>query len=110
MSEEVADCHQLIEQTQSLMSITEKPSPNPHKMRLSDPIVVVKDITVENKTSQRGKMVPFTKAEDKFLKDGLKKHGKSWTKIIRDDLYRFNPSRKTCTLLKRAKVLGLVTR
>ena len=102
VSEEVPDCHQLIEQTQSLMSI-------PDKMPKSNPIVVVKDIKSE-KLCRRGKMVPFSKAEDKFLSDGIKKHGKSWTKIIRDDLYRFNPSRKTSTLLQRAKVLGLVER
>jgi hypothetical protein len=104
------DSEQLIQKAQSLMSIVEKSPEKSNKMVPLQPTVLVKDIAPKGKANERGKMVPFTKSEDNFLRDGIKKYGKSWTKILRDDLYRFNRSRKTCTLLQRAKVLGLIKR
>ena len=102
------DSTKLIEVTQSLMSndsITSNAS-----AKLPNVNVVVNDIAPKANHRKRGKQVPFTKAEDKFLTDGVKKYGKNWTNIIRDETYRFNPSRKTCTLLQRAKVLGIIER
>ena len=104
------DTNQLIEETQSLMTNFVKSPEKSNETIPNQPTVVVKDIAQKDKPNGRSKMVPFTTAEDNFLRDGIKKHGKSWTKILRDDLYRFNRSRKTCTLLQRAKVLGLIKR
>ena len=104
------DSAQLIEKAQSILSNVKKSPEKSHKIVVKQPTVVLNDIASENKRNGRGKMVAFTKAEDNFLRDGVKKHGNSWTKILRDDLFRFNRSRKTCTLLQRAKVLGLIKR
>ena len=104
------DSDKLIENTQSLMSIQSTSSTISKRIELPEATVVLKDIVQKKYPRQRGKLVPFSKTEDKFLTDGMKKYGKSWTSILRDDSYRFNPARKTCTLLQRAKVLGLIER
>ena len=51
----------------------------------------------------------FQKTEDKFIADGLRKHGQSrWTAILNDCSYKFHPSRKASTLAVRAKSKHLV--
>ena len=55
-------------------------------------------------TNTRQKKTLFTREEDSFLLKGLQKHGKSkWTHILKDPEYKFHPSRKSCTLMMRAK-------
>lgn len=58
--------------------------------------------TTKTKTSRQRK-VAFSDIEDRFLKKGLEKYGSQWTVILGDPEYKFHPSRKTATLLKRAK-------
>ena len=62
------------------------------------------------KNRERQKKVPFSKQEDKFLSDGLRKHGNGkWTAILYDSEYCFHSSRKACTLLTRAKSQGVLS-
>ena len=50
----------------------------------------------------------FSSLEDKWISDGLKKHGPGqWTAILKDPDYCFHPSRKNNTLQTRAKRLKL---
>jgi len=57
----------------------------------------------------RKKKVPFSKLEDDCLRSGLKKHGNGkWTNILKDGQYKFHPSRKSSTLLTRAKLCKLI--
>jgi hypothetical protein len=50
----------------------------------------------------------FSSLEDKWISDGLKKHGPGqWTAILKDPDYCFHPSRKNKTLQTRAKRLKL---
>ena len=50
----------------------------------------------------------FSSLEDKYLSDGIKKHGTGqWTAILKDTEYCFHPSRKHNTLQTRAKRLSL---
>ena len=53
----------------------------------------------------RTKRVPFSKEEDQFLQNGIKKYepGK-WTSILNDSNYSFHQSRKASTLTVRAKL------
>ena len=52
----------------------------------------------------RQQKVAFSALEDKFLLDGLKKHGRGkWTSILNDNSYSFHCSRKPSTLAVRAK-------
>ena len=77
-------------------------------------INVTNEVSDQNTNStsgekQRQKEVPFSKMEDQFLRDGLKKYGKGkWKSIISDSGYKFHPSRKTATLLIRAKSQGFI--
>ena len=103
---EVKDSNQLIQQTQNIMS--NATASNSVCTEMQNVSVVLNDIATKSGVRKRMKQEPFSKAEDKFLTDGVKKHGKSWTSIIRDETYRFHPTRKTCTLLQRAKLLGII--
>ena len=93
----------LIEKTTQLMSVPDHPKKNALSSK-NTVQVVVEDIV----KSQRQKMIPFSNMEDKFLQDGIQKHGKSWTRILKDPSFKFQPSRQHCTLAQRAKKLGLV--
>ena len=54
--------------------------------------------------NQRQKKVPFSGIEDSFLQKGIKRYGKGkWKSILSDPEFKFHPSRKTATLLVRAK-------
>ena len=51
----------------------------------------------------------FTPTEDKYLKAGVHKYGKSsWSKILRDKEYNFTASRTRDSLRMRAKTLGIL--
>ena len=91
----------LIEEASKLMSKASQPK---SKRKLIDVKVVVDDIA----RNTRQKITPFSIHEDKFLKEGIEKHGKSWTTILKDPSFKFQPSRQHCTLAQRAKKLGLV--
>ena len=103
-----SDSTKLIEQTQLMMSNASSSSLN--RTEMPNVSVVVKDIAEKSSVRKRVSQVPFTKLEDNYLIDAVKKHGNSWTRIIRDQSFQFNPSRKTSTLLQRAKVLGIIER
>ena len=60
-------------------------------------------------TQKRQKKHSFTKEEDSFIADGLKKYGKGkWTNILKDPDYKFHPSRKNSSLMTRAKSINLI--
>ena len=60
-------------------------------------------------TSIRKRKNSFSKEEDGFIKNGLKRHGTGkWTQILNDPDYKFHPSRKISTLLTRAKKLNFI--
>lgn len=61
----------------------------------------VQDTHGETKRKQK---IPFSKYEDNFIRDGLKKYGKGkWTSILNDPDYSFISTRTTASLLTRAK-------
>ena len=93
----------LIEKTTRLMSVPDHPKENALSSK-NTVQVVVEDIV----KSQRQKIIPFSNMEDKFLQDGIQKHGKSWTRILKDPSFKFQSSRQHCTFAQRAKKLGLV--
>ena len=65
---------------------------------------IEKAVTNEETTNRRQKKLAFTTQEDKFLLDGLKKHGcGKWTSILHDTCYTFHPTRKASTLAVRAR-------
>ena len=64
------------------------------------------DVTMETNSQKntRNKKVPFSKYEDGFLQDGIRKYGAgNWKQILSDINYKFHPSRRTSTLFTRAK-------
>jgi hypothetical protein len=48
------------------------------------------------------KNTKFSEEEDRFLKVGIKKHGKSWASILKDKTYNFHPLRTRDSLRMRA--------
>ena len=53
-------------------------------------------------------MKRFSAEEDKYLKLGVAKYGSSsWSKILHDKDYKFNPSRNRDSLRMRAKTLRI---
>ena len=67
------------------------------------PIVSTEVKVEEEAISERAKRTFFTKTEDTFLINGIKKHGwGNWTSILRDRRYRFDEKRTPQTLHRRA--------
>ena len=65
--------------------------------------VQIKRETVAKKIKKL-KIVKFTKEEDLFLKQGIKKHGhKNWSIILKDSDYHFHPLRTRDSLRMRAE-------
>ena len=57
----------------------------------------------------RNKKIAFSSLEDKFICEGIRKHGHGqWTAILNDSSYYFHPSRKSATLAVRAKTKQFV--
>jgi len=66
-----------------------------------------------NKTHEnsivRKRKVLFSKMEDQFIADGIKKHGKGrWTAILSDTEYNFDSARKVGAIATRAKTIGII--
>ncbi|XP_066934540.1 uncharacterized protein [Clytia hemisphaerica] len=60
--------------------------------------------SISTTSGTRGRKSSFTKEEDMFIINGLKKYGKGkWTQILNDPNYKFHPSRRISTLMTRAK-------
>ena len=54
--------------------------------------------------SKRKKKCPFSKQEDGFLLEGIRRYGNGkWSSILKDPEYIFHSSRRTSTLMLRAK-------
>lgn len=59
--------------------------------------------TASTPCSRKKKMLFFTAEEDRYLKDGIKRHGfGNWTAILNDERYKFQIGRKANSLLNRA--------
>ena len=58
--------------------------------------------TVKTPGAARRKKVSFSQKEE-FLRLGIQKYGNSWSKILSDPEFVFDPSRKTATLCRRAQ-------
>ena len=57
-----------------------------------------------NKQGLRQKKAAFSDSEDNFIRKGISKNGYShWTSILNDPSFKFQTSRKPCTLAVRAK-------
>ena len=57
----------------------------------------------------RSKKRTFSCIEDNFIRQGISKYGcGKWTSILRDESYKFHPSRKASTIFLRAKKLNLL--
>ena len=65
--------------------------------------VLIKKEIVNLTGKHTGKNVKFSKEEDKFLKDGILKYGKSWASILKDKDFCFHSSRKRDALRMRAE-------
>ena len=75
---------------------------NKATFKINEPIVV-------SPSSIRQKKNSFTKEEDMFIVNGLKKYGKGkWTQILNDPDFKIHPSRKISTLMTRAKKQKLI--
>ena len=74
-------------------------------------LIVSDDIDVKREELQDGKrFLTFTTEEDKFLREGIVKHGKSrkkWSDIINDSELKFQEGRTRDALRVRATTLGL---
>ena len=57
---------------------------------------------------KRSPKIPFSAMEDSFLKAGIEKYGQKWTKILNDPAFLFHSTRKTATLLTRAKTCQFI--
>ena len=57
---------------------------------------------------KRAPKVPFSAMEDNFLKNGIEKYGPKWTMILNDSAFLFHSTRKTATLLTRAKTCKFI--
>ena len=44
---------------------------------------------------------PYGEISNKFLKLGIQKYGNSWSKILIDPEFKFDPSRKNATLCRK---------
>ena len=59
--------------------------------------------TVKKRISKRLQL-RFTKEEDRYLREGLLRHGNGqWTAILRDKAFKFQTGRKADSLRKRAE-------
>jgi len=67
-----------------------------------------KDSGLNQTKGLRQKKVAFSNMEDEFIKKGLKKYGSQWTSILADPTFTFHPTRKTATLLRRAKLCKFI--
>ena len=63
---------------------------------------------IPTKIIPEDRIVKFSEIEDQYLAEGLRKHGYKWKSILHDQNYKFHPSRKTSTLLNRAKLKKLI--
>ena len=59
---------------------------------------------IKQSPNMRRKKVSFSQLEDKFLKLGIQKYGNSWSKILTDPEFKFDSSRKSATLCRRAQI------
>ena len=60
-----------------------------------------------SKINLRQKKVPFSNAEDNFIRKGILRYGQGrWTSILNDPSFKFHPSRKACTLAVRYKKIA----
>jgi hypothetical protein len=102
------DVPSLIEEVQTLMQ------PTIHLKRMEidvgppSNLIVCDDIDVKKEELEDAKRVSFTPDEDSFLKDGIKKYGNSktkWADILKDEEYKFHPTRTRDTLRVRSTSL-----
>lgn len=79
------------------------------KIENIDTDFVVTDKKIQKNERQRSKKIPFSKIEDNYIVEGMKKYGPGkWTNILNDSAYKFHPTRKACTLCLRAKNKGFI--
>ena len=102
------DVPSLIEEVQTLMQ------PTIHLKRMEidvgppSNLIVCDDIDVKKEELEDAKRVSFTPEEDSFLRDGIKKYGNSktrWADILKDEEYKFHPTRTRDTLRVRSTSL-----
>lgn len=102
------DVPSLIEEVQTLMQ------PTIHLKRMEidvgppSNLIVCDDIDVKKEELEDAKRVSFTPDEDSFLRDGIKKYGNSktkWADILKDEEYKFHPTRTRDTLRVRSTSL-----
>lgn len=102
------DVPSLIEEVQTLMQ------PTIHLKRMEidvgppSNLIVCDDIDVKKEELEDAKRVSFTPDEDSFLRDGIKKYGNSktkWADILKDQEYKFHPTRTRDTLRVRSTSL-----
>lgn len=67
-----------------------------------DDVVVKKEVVDLITTKKVGKNIKFTMEEDRQLKLGIERHGKSWTSILKDKEFQFHSSRTRDSLRMRA--------
>ena len=73
--------------------------------------VEVKKEEAEDQVKTWGRSKKFTADEDKYLKLGIAKYGKSsWSLILRDKNFRFHPKRNRDSLRMRAETCGFKTK
>ena len=65
--------------------------------------ITVKEEVAKLETKRQGKNIKFSSEEDKFLFEGMKKHGrKAWALILKDETLNFHASRTRDSLRMRA--------
>ena len=102
------DVPSLLEEVQTLM----QPTIHLERMEIDvgtpSNLIVCDDIDVKKEELEDAKRVSFTPEEDSFLRDGIKKYGNSktkWADILKDEQYKFHPTRTRDTLRVRSTSL-----
>ena len=102
------DVPSLIEEVQTLMQPTIHLKRMEIDVRPPSNLIVCDDIDVKKEELEDAKRVSFTPDEDSFLRDGIKKYGNSktkWADILKDEEYKFHPTRTRDTLRVRSTSL-----
>ena len=72
---------------------------------------IIKEVEVKIEELEDPKRLCFTPVEDNFIKQGYAKYKSTasvWASILKDEAFKFHPSRKRDTLRVRATTLGLI--
>ena len=105
----ISHVHFKISDRVSIENLSEKENESEDKTVTTTTTTIATTKTQNKPAQPRKKKIPFSQMEDKFIADGLRKHGPSrWTAILNNCSSKFHLSRKASTLDVRSKSKHLV--